>query len=197
MGRWRPIFNIPLDHVHICVMHALNRIIEKMVHMHFMHVWTIKDKALQRIAINDMQTVLSLTRAHGRNVIIFKDQDLSGKSNDVPCKPSFSGVHALKLFRDNPTDTNPIRHKLYVSVVNVEHNFLRKGEAKQDKLCLWELLEALLPYFSGSNLCEDQSAEDFEEKIDAFGMQYIKCLGKCHVTHYIVCKSTSLSTIRI
>ena len=176
-------------------MHALNRIIEKMVHMHFMHVWTIKDKALQKTAIEDMQRVVSLTGAHGRNIIIFKDHDLSGKSNDVPCKPSFSGAHALKLFKDNPLDSNPIRHKLYVCVVNTEHNFLRKGEAKRDKLKLWELLEALLPYLSSLSLREDQSAKDFKERMDAFGMQYIKCFGECHITHYMVCKSTPLSSI--
>jgi hypothetical protein len=42
-GRWKPILPIPLDRVHICTMHAMNMIIEKLVHMHFMHVWTIRD----------------------------------------------------------------------------------------------------------------------------------------------------------
>jgi len=44
---WKPIFDIPLNQVHICFLHALNRMIEKIVPMHFMHVWTIKDEALQ------------------------------------------------------------------------------------------------------------------------------------------------------
>jgi len=46
LGGWKPIFDIPLDRVHICVLHALNRITEKMVHMSIMHVWTIRDKEL-------------------------------------------------------------------------------------------------------------------------------------------------------
>ena len=50
-GRWKPIFYIPLDRVHICVLHAMNKMIEKIVHMHFMHVWTIRDPTLQKLAM--------------------------------------------------------------------------------------------------------------------------------------------------
>lgn len=191
VGRWKPIFDISLNQVHICVLHALNRIIEKVVHMHFMHVWTIGDEALQKLAIDEMQKAVSLTGAHGGNVVIFKDQDLSRKSNSVPNKPSFSGVHAKKLFQENPTDSSAIPRLLYVDVVNAEKNFLRKGQAKKDHLQLWQMLEALLPYFEGLRLKEGQSTSDFEVKMEAFGNQYIKCFGECHVTHYVVCYSIS------
>ena len=63
-------------------------IIEKVVHMHFMHVWTIGDVALQKKnSIDEMLRVVSLTGAHGRNVVLFKHQDLSRKANNIPNKP--------------------------------------------------------------------------------------------------------------
>lgn len=48
IGRRRLVFDILLDHVHICVLHAWNMVIKKVVHMCFMHVWTIGDVALQK-----------------------------------------------------------------------------------------------------------------------------------------------------
>ena len=185
-SRWKPIFDIPLRNVHICVLHALNRIIEKMVHMHFMHVWTIGEEAIQKTAIHEMQAAVSLTGAHGGNVIIFKDNELSGKSNNVPNKPSFSGAHALKMFMIDPSDEAEIPRKLYVAVVNAEKNFLGKGQTKRDKLKLWQTLEEVKPYFGGLRLTEEQSAADFKEKIEAFGHQFLICYGETHVTHYVV-----------
>lgn len=74
-GRWKPILAIPLDRVHVCTLHALNRMVEKIVHLHFMHIWTIRDEALNKQAVDEMQRVVSFTSAHGGNVIIFKDED--------------------------------------------------------------------------------------------------------------------------
>jgi hypothetical protein len=196
LGRWKPIFDIPLDRVHICVLHALNRIIEKMVHMSFMHVWTIRDKEMQKNAIDEMQKVVSLTGAHGGNVVIFKHAELSGKSNNVPNKPSFGGAHALKLFKENPLELQCPR-KLYVDVINSEKNFSNLGQARRDRLDLWQMLDNLLPYFKGLRLGDDQSAPDFRSKVEAFGRQYIKCFGETHVTHYMVGRSLSLITIFI
>ena len=41
MGRWNPILPIPLTRVHICTLHAFNHIVEKLLYLHFMFVWTI------------------------------------------------------------------------------------------------------------------------------------------------------------
>ncbi|GAQ93477.1 hypothetical protein KFL_015640020 [Klebsormidium nitens] len=38
-GEWDPILPIPLTRVHMCTMHAENRIIEKLVHLPVSHVW--------------------------------------------------------------------------------------------------------------------------------------------------------------
>jgi len=77
--RWKPIIPIPLERVHICTLHALNRICEKLLHLHFQNVWTVRDKSIQKLAIEDIERILSSTGMHGGQVKIFKDQDLSGK----------------------------------------------------------------------------------------------------------------------
>jgi len=46
--------------------------------------------------VDEMQRVVSLIGAHRGNVIIFKDENLPGKSNLVPTKPSFFGAHVFK-----------------------------------------------------------------------------------------------------
>jgi len=53
--RWRPIFTIPLDRVHICTLHGLNRIIEKIVHLHFIYIWTIRDDTLRKSIVEEME----------------------------------------------------------------------------------------------------------------------------------------------
>jgi len=69
-----------------------------------------------------MQKVLSSTNTHKGNVIIFRDGKASGKSNDVPCKPSFNGAHVAKLF--SASTLLGKSEKLYIDVIAVERNFI-------------------------------------------------------------------------
>jgi len=149
LNRWRPIFPIPLDRVHICTLHGLNKIVEKIVHLHFIYIWTIRDEALKKATTKEMERIISESGAHGGNVIIFKDEQLSGKSNNVPNKPSFSGAHALKLFKEDPESTIAPPKKRYIDVVNAERNNLRRGQAKRDKIEMWQALDVVRPYFTG------------------------------------------------
>jgi len=45
--------------------------------------WTIRDERDQKLAIDEMQRVLSATGAHGGEVKILKDDQLSGETNSV------------------------------------------------------------------------------------------------------------------
>ena len=73
-GRWKPILSLPMDRAHMCTLCAFNRIVEKIVHLHFQFIWTFCHKNTQKLAIKDMQRVLSSTGAHGGNVMILKDE---------------------------------------------------------------------------------------------------------------------------
>jgi hypothetical protein len=35
IGRWKHVLPIPLERVHICTLHAMNFIFEKILHLHF------------------------------------------------------------------------------------------------------------------------------------------------------------------
>lgn len=183
LARWKPILPIPLVRVHICTLHAFNRIVEKIVHLHFQFIWTIRDKKLQEQAIEDMQRVISSTGAHGGNVVIFKDDKLSGKKNSVPSKPSFNGVHAEKLFKMSTLPSGS--EKLFTDVITAERNFIDGGEARRAKLAVWQGLDSLRPYFSGLTLKQNEINE-FQSLVSKWGHDYIAAYGETHVTHYIV-----------
>ena len=183
LARWKPILPIPLERVHICTLHAFNRIIEKIVHLHFQFIWTIRNKKLQEEAIEDMQRVISSTSAHGGNVVIFKDNKLSGKKNNVPNKPSFNGVHAEKLFRKSTLPSGS--EKLFTDVIIVERNFIDGGESRRAKLTVWQGLDNLRPYFSGLTLKQNE-INDFQALVSKWRHDYIDAYGETHVTLYIV-----------
>lgn len=181
--RWKPILNIPMDRVHLCTLHAFNRIVEKIVHLHFQFIWTIRDKKLKEAATIEMQKIISSTGAHGGNVIIFQDEQLSGKQNNVPSKPSFNGAHAARLFM--PSRLLGGSPKLYTDIVAAEKKFIDSGGNRRAKADVWHGLDKLRPYFHGLTLSEDQIKE-FKPLVDQWGKDYIKAFGEHQVTHYIV-----------
>ena len=109
----------------MCTLHYFDRIVEKIVHLHFQFVWTIQDKELQCQAIEEMQRVLSSVGAHGGNVRIFKDDQFYGVANSIPNKPSFNGVYAAKLFK--PSTLPRGSKKLYTDFVAAKKNFISGG----------------------------------------------------------------------
>lgn len=149
LSRWRPILAVPLDRVHICTMHAFNRICEKLLHMHFQFLWTMRDKHLQKVAIEDVEKILSSIGMHGGHVHIFEDKDLSGKANSVPRKLSVSGAHAHKLFQ--PSCLPNGSQRVYQDLVCAERNFMDNGMTRHGRLEVWRSLERLIPYFTDSN----------------------------------------------
>lgn len=183
LNRWKPILPIPLNRVHICTLHALNRIVEKILHLHFIFVWTMRDKEQQELAIDDLQKILSATGAHGGNVLIFKDQDLSGKSNSIPNKPSLSGANCAKIF--NPSTLPGGSDKVWKDIVNASRNFTDSGAAKRNQLEMWAALDDLRQYFIHLTLTNDQISQ-FNGKAERWGHLIVKCFGENHVTQYMV-----------
>lgn len=191
LGRWKPVLQIPLDRVHICTLHALNRIVEKILHLHFIFIWTIREKTLQKEAIDQMQKVLSAIGAHGGNVVIFKDTDLSGKSNNVPNKPSLSGANCKKIF--GPSTLEGGSDKVYKDIINATRNVVNGGESKRKQLEMWDALDDLVQYFTNLTLSREQK-EAFKYKVEKWGKLYVRCFGESQVTHYMV--RLSLTTLR-
>jgi len=180
---WKLVLPIKLERVHMCMMHTFNRIIEKIVHLHFQFIWTIRNEALKQDAIHEMQKVLSATRAHGGNVKIFKDEKLSGNKNNIPSKPSFNGAYAAHLFKASPLEDGS--QILYKDVVNAEKKFLDNGDNKRLKLEVWSGLDDLRLYLTDLILTDELKSQ-FKEKIEKWGRSYVVAFGETHVTRYIV-----------
>jgi len=133
-------------------------------------VWTIRDKGIQKIAIQDIERIISSIGMHGGDVQIFEDKDLSGKAKYVPKKPSLSGAHARKLFQPSPLSNGSQR--VYQDVVCAERNFIDNGTARHGRIQVWKSLESLLPYFTELTLTTQQIAS-FQELVEDFGRLFI------------------------
>jgi len=127
-----------------------------------MFVWTIRDEAMKAVAIDQIQKVLSSTGAHGGNVMIFKDADLSGKSNSVPNKPSLSGAHCNKIFQASKLEGGS--DKVWKDIVHSCKNFLSGGEGKRTQLEMWSALDDFQQYFSKLTLTDEQR-HNFKSKV--------------------------------
>ena len=60
-----PVVNIPLTHVHVCTLHALCRIIEKLVYLYIQLAWTLKPKHQALESIKKIEKILSEMALHG------------------------------------------------------------------------------------------------------------------------------------
>ena len=51
------VLNIPLTHVHICTLHALCRIIEKLVYLYIQFAWKLQQKQQSEEAIQKFEKI--------------------------------------------------------------------------------------------------------------------------------------------
>ena len=186
--RWRPILPIPLSRVHICTLHALVRLTEKIVHMHIIYVWNIQNQRLRATAIEQMEKSLSAIGAHGGNVEIKRDPKLSGNTGNVPQKPSLSGTVASRLFRPSVWSGND---KAWKDICQAENNNAGSGADRIAKYQMWQAFEDVVPYLTGLVLTAEQRMQ-FKQKIHKWGKAYLKAFGEEHVTHYMVCSRLCL-----
>jgi hypothetical protein len=86
------VLPIPLIRVHMCNLHAIERIVDKMVYLSILFAWNKIPQEESKNSIEEIQHVLSKVGLHGRNVKIEKDIKRSGTRGNLPGKPSMSGV---------------------------------------------------------------------------------------------------------
>lgn len=126
--------------------------------------------------------------------MIFKDADLSGKANSVPNKPSVSGAHCSKIFKQRKSEGGS--DKVWKDIVQSCKNFLSGGEAKRAQLEMWSSLDDLQQYFTKLTLTDEQRL-NFKSKVENWDRLFIKCFSEIHVTHCMVRSITFLQTISI
>ena len=104
--RWKHVLPIPLSRTHMCTLHALVRICEKILYLHFMFIWNMQDNAQKAEAINLIEKTLSAIGVDSGNCVLKQDVKKSGKSGNVVMKPSLRGGVAIKLFRPSSWSTH-------------------------------------------------------------------------------------------
>lgn len=193
---FRPIFDIPLVNVHICTLHGLCRMIEKLVHLHIGFAWKIKDATERKNAITALEKVLSEIGLHGGNVQIVKDMKKSSNDKDVPMKPSIGGVKA-RIFLSKITSND--QHKVtkpkkvtYTSKIQYQqwkrlHNAVKdqEGASRNAKAEVWQTIDVLF------QMCEkvkwtNEDKKRFQENLQAFKKSFSDAWTDTQITHYMV-----------
>ena len=183
---WDPILAIPLIRVHICVLHALVRIIEKLVYMYIKFAWIMKPTLESERTIKKIEQVLSDAGLHCGQVKIEKDLKRSGKTGNVPSKPCFGGAKARK-FLSNHTQRGhlgtdfEVWRKLHAVVPDRGSS----GQARVAKARAWLALDRLAPLLQKARF-EDGDVEQFEAVVTEFYTSYEKAWGATNLTQYMV-----------
>lgn len=180
--RWKMVLPIPLSRTHMCTLHAQVRMVEKLLHLHFIFVWNMQNEERRAVAIESMEKSLSAIGVEGGNCQLRKDEKLSGKAGNVVMKPSLSGVVASRLFQPSSWSN---QDRAWKDVVMSENNHLENGQARRNRFQVWEALEELQPYLTGLVLTAEQRGA-CKAKLDQFGKAFLKAFGENHVTHYMV-----------
>ena len=138
---FRPVLNIELTHVHVCTLHALCRIVEKLVYLYIQFAWKLRPKYESDASIRRIEQVLSEMGLHGGKVKIISCPKRSTTSHEVPIKPSLGGVKARRFLSYNGSnarinkDGNPstIKYNLWKKMHNAVKDHANKGEARNHK----------------------------------------------------------------
>ena len=94
---WDPVLDIPLTRVHFCTLHAMCRIVEKLVYEYVCFAYKMQPISQSQAVCKRIEEVLSSVGLHKGRVEIKKDEKRSGASGNLPLKPSIGGVKARKF----------------------------------------------------------------------------------------------------
>ena len=194
------VLDIPLCNVHICTLHALCRIIEKLVFLYIGFAWKLRHEVKRKEAVQSLEAVLSKIGLHGGDVHITKDIKKSTNGKKVHIKPSIGGVKARRfLSRPQNTTRKQGRQSQYVSRIKYNvwkqvHNAVKDhqadGMARDVKAEVWKSLDKLFLYCDKVSWNKsDQQA--FEQEVKNFGKAMKEAWTICQITHYMVTALTS------
>lgn len=194
-GKWAPIIDIPMTQVHFCTLHAMCRVIEKIVHLQISYIWLIKDSTERKQAVVAMEHALSKAGLCSGAVVLTRDAKLSGQSSDLPAKISFNGAKCRKMFEASTMSNLDTAWK---DICEAERNNTNQGRSKQQRQEVWKAFTELLPYFqcmtkrskkqrttSGFYLSPERR-QAYKGIVETWGKAYVTAFGEGQVTHYVV-----------
>lgn len=189
---FKPVFDIPLSNVHICTMHALCRVVEKLINLYIGFVWKIKNQSERRKGIIAIEDALSSMQLHGGNVQIEQDQKLSTSEKDLPKKVSVGGVKARRFLSRPAANTTKKRATNHVSRIEYQqwrklHNAVKDHEAasRNAKSEVWHAIDNIF------GMCDKESwstpdIKVFQAHLLQLKKQFIAAWTENNITHYMV-----------
>ena len=175
------VLNIPLSRVHICTLHALCRIIEKIVHLYIGFAWKLRPAKARDEAIQKLEKVLSEIGLHGGNVKIVADTKKSGKGNLVPIKPSIGGVKARRFLScyknlgkiNARAGGSSIKWNQWKALHNAIKDHGDDGQMRNRKAEVWEALDKVF-FYCEKVLWNGAELEDYKRYLAIFKKSMIE-----------------------
>lgn len=195
---FKPVLDIPLSRVHICTMHALCRIIEKLMYLYICFAWTLQPNTTKIQSIRALESVLSDIGLHGGHVKIEKDEKKSKDGRDVPKKPSIGGVKARRFLSMPISEDNTrrvriqsVRYNRWKCMHNAVVDHADDGQARSRKANVWKSLDTVFK-FCDKKVWTTQDHQIFRKALDEFKKSMIDAWTDQHITHYMVIHSLYL-----
>ena len=196
---FKPVFDIPLSNVHICTMHALCRVIEKLVNLYIGFAWKIKNHTERKKAIAALEMFLGDMKLHGGEVQIVQDKKKSNNEVDIPRKVSLGGVKARR-FLSRPVDNR--RQKLtkrgkyykttHVSRIEFEqwkklHNTVKDQQplSRHATAEVWRAVDVIFQMMDKETWTSTDK-NTFKATLEHFKKEFLKAWEDINVTHYMV-----------
>ena len=192
-ANFSPVLDIPLTHVHVCTLHALCRITEKLVYLYIQFAWKMQPKSLSLEAISKIEQILSEMGLHGGHVKIVADTKRSTSTSEVPVKPSIGGVKARHFFAfhgehgkinksQNSTTTN---YNLWKKLHSAVKDHSDKGAARNRKAEVWISLDEVFKMLDNRRWNKTELLK-LKLALRSFGKSMQEAWSHQNITHYMV-----------
>lgn len=188
---WDPILDISLKRVHFCTMHALIRIVEKLVYEHICFAYKMQPASESQAACKKLEDVLSSVGLHRGQVEIRRDEKRSGASGNLPCKPCFGGPKARK-FLSAPKDEegkilvrHPEKYEAWKKLLMAVPDRSNGGRTQIAKGNAWRSLDEVAVLLQKMRFTQDDSNK-FHNAVQIFHRSMVDAWGEFSITHYMV-----------
>ena len=191
--KFHAIFKIPLSNVHICTLHALCRIVEKLVYLYIGYAWKIKNPGERERAIKQVEAALSEAGLHGGNVRIEADDKKSQNGNSVPRKPSIGGVKARRFFAfygrlgkiNQKKGSSTIKYDMWKVLHNAVKDHGDDGNTRNRKAEVWRSLDSIFK-FCNKEKWDDKDHDQYKKTLKSFISSFKGAWNENNITHYMV-----------
>ena len=180
-------------------MHALCRVIEKLVNLYIGFAWKIKNHTERKTGIAGLEMFLGDMLLHGGEVQISQDKKRSGNEIDIPRKISVGGVKARRFLTrpvnnrlQKPTKHGKYYKRTHVSRIEFEqwkklHNVVKDHQplSRHAKAEVWRAVDIIFQMLDKETWTSTDKKR-FQATLDQFKNGFLKAWEDINITHYMV-----------